>query len=277
MPDLRGVEDLQETARALRWLVVDTIYQAKDGHPGAALSIADIVAALYFQVLRVDPREPRWESRDRFVLSKGHGCVVLYAALAMRGFFPREALPTLRSCDSLLQGHPCMLKTPGIDMTSGSLGNGLGIAVGMEIARQYKRQSHFIYVIAGDGEMQEGSMWEAVRAAAKYRASHLVLFVDANGWQASGLCEDVGAMGDLAAKLAAFGWRCQSIDGHSMQQILSSVEAARDGGEGPSVIIARTVKGKGVSCFENNNKFHKGVPTREEWETARRELGAGRT
>ena len=158
------------------------------------------------------------------------------------------------------------------DMTSGSLGNGLGIAVGMEIARQYLGKSYYIYAIVGDGEMQEGAMWEAIRAAAKYKAAHLIVFVDQNGWQASGLCDDVGHMGGLSSKFDDHGWHCQTINGHDMKQILTSIENARNEQTRPSVIIADTVKGKGISCFENNNKFHKGVPSTEEWETARGEL-----
>jgi transketolase len=266
------ITKLEQIARELRWLVVDTIYHAKDGHPGAALSAADIVAALYFHVMNIDPENPEWNERDRFILSKGHGCVIVYAALAMRGYFPLEVLYSFRSIDSILQGHPFMLKTPGIDMTSGSLGNGLGIAVGMEIARQYLGKSYFIYAIVGDGEMQEGAMWEAVRAAAKYKAANLIVFIDQNGWQASGLCDDVGKMGDLRSKFDDYGWHCQRINGHNMEQILTSIQNARNEQSRPSVIIADTVKGKGISCFENNNKFHKGVPSTEEWETARHEL-----
>jgi transketolase len=268
-----SVEELERIARKLRWDVVDTIYHAKDGHPGAALSAADIVAALYFHAMHIDPQNPKWEDRDRFILSKGHGCVIVYAALAMCGFFPHDTLYTFRSCDSILQGHPFMLKTPGIDMTSGSLGNGLGLAVGMEIARQYNGKSHYIYTIVGDGEMQEGSMWEAVRSASKYKASHLIVFVDKNGWQASGMCDDVGAMGDLGSKFEGYGWHCQNINGHDMERILVAIQNAQNERIRPSVIIADTIKGKGVSCFENNNKFHKGVPTHEEWEIAKRELG----
>ncbi len=268
----KTISDLEQIARELRWLVVDTIYHAKDGHPGAALSAADIVAALYFQAMRIDPENPEWNERDRFILSKGHGCVIVYAALAMRGYFPRDVLYSFRSIDTILQGHPFMLKTPGIDMTSGSLGNGLGIAVGMEIARQYLGKTYFVYAIVGDGEMQEGAVWEAIRAAAKYKAAHLIVFVDQNGWQASGLCNDVGSMGDLQSKFKDFGWHCQRIDGHDMKQILRSIQNARKEQSRPNVIIADTIKGKGVSCIENNNRFHKGVPSTEEWETARREL-----
>ena len=271
--DMDRIHLLLNKAKLLRWLIVDTIYQAKDGHPGAALSMADMLCALYFYAMNIDASNPKLAERDRFVLSKGHGCAAVYAALAMRGFFPRETLPTFRSCDSILQGHPCMRKTPGIDMSSGSLGNGLAIALGMELARKYRGKQHYTFVIAGDGEMQEGSMWEAVRCAGKYRADHLILFVDMNGWKASGTCDEVGGRYLLDEKLKPFGWSEQHINGHDMAQIVSAGDIAKKSDGRPQVILADTIKGKGVSCFENNNKFHKGVPSLREWETAKSELG----
>ncbi len=265
--------ELRRRARLIRWLIVDTVYQAKDGHPGPALSIADLVAALYFHAMDVDPANPRRRDRDRLVLSKGHGCAAIYAALAMRGFFGREELRTFRSCGSILQGHPCMRKTPGVDMTSGSLGNGLAIGLGMDLARMYRGGRHYTYVVAGDGEMQEGSMWEALRCAGKYAADHLILVVDINGWQASGNCGDVGGRYRLDGRFADFGWSERHIDGHDMAQVMAVLDEARRGDGRPWAILADTVKGKGVSCFENNNKFHKGVPSESEWRTARAELG----
>ena len=177
------IERLREKAKVLRRDVIEMVYRAKDGHPGPALSIADIVTALYFQEMRVNPNDPQWEDRDRLVLSKGHACPIVYAALARRDFFPLEQLPTLRALHSMLQGHPVMKKTPGIDMTSGSLGNGLSIGLGMALAGRYQKKAYNVFVIMGDGELQEGIVWEGVIAAAKCKADKLIVFVDANGWQ----------------------------------------------------------------------------------------------
>jgi len=197
------VQDLQEIARLIRIDVVTTIYRAGDGHPGAALSAADLVTALYFHTMRVDPARPAWEDRDRFILSKGHACPTLYAALARKGYFPRSDLPGLRSLESHLQGHPDMNKTPGVDSTSGSLGNGVSIGLGMVLAGRITGRDYFAYVITGDGEIQEGIVWEAAMSAAKYKAGRLIVFVDNNGIQSGGPVAQVSGLNPILPKWEA--------------------------------------------------------------------------
>ncbi len=254
---------LARMGNLLRKDVLTMVHLAGDGHPGPALSAADIVAALYFQVLRIDPVHPLWPGRDRFILSKGHACPVVYAALARRGYFDPAVLPTLRSLGSILQGHPVMGKPPGIDMTTGSLGHGLAVGTGMALAGRMRSLDYDVYVVTGDGELNEGIVWEGVQVAAHHKVGRLIAFVDHNGYQSGGLLEDVSGMGTIAAKFAAFGWHTQEIDGHDIGQILSAVDAARSDAR-PSVIVARTVKGKGVPFMERDNSWHKRVPTKEE-------------
>jgi transketolase len=255
---------LTEMARRIRRDVVTMIHRAGDGHPGPALSAVDIVTALYFKVMRVDPADPQWPGRDRFILSKGHACPTLYAALARRGFFPLEVLPSLRSLGSILQGHPDMKKTPGIDSTSGSLGNGISIGLGMALAGRVNQVDYFTYVIVGDGEIQEGIIWEAAMAATHYRVGRLIVFVDHNGFQSGDAVHKVSGLYPILPKWEAFGWQCQEIDGHDMRAILHAVERAQAEHERPSCILANTVKGKGVPFMEGGNSWHKRVPTREE-------------
>jgi transketolase len=255
-------------ARQLRRDVVTMVHIAGDGHPGPALSVADIVTALYFNILRIDPARPDWPQRDRFILSKGHACPVVYAALARRGFFDVAALPSLRCLHSSLQGHPDMHKTPGIDMTSGSLGNGISVGLGMAVAGQYNGDDYMVYVITGDGELQEGIVWEAAMAAVHYRAGRLAVFVDHNGLQSAGEISKVSGLLPIRPKFESFGWHCQEIDGHDFNHILDAVERARQETERPSMILAHTIKGKGVPFMENDNSWHKRVPTREQLEAA---------
>lgn len=264
---------LIDIARCLRRDVVDMIYKAKDGHPSPALSAADIVASLFFKVMRLDPKNPAWDGRDRFILSKGHACPVLYAALARLGYFSREELPTLRQLGSCLQGHPCMKKTPGIDMTSGSLGNGISVGMGMALAAKYKGLDYYTYVITGDGELQEGIIWEAAMAAVKHKLDNLIVFVDHNGLQSGGSIGDVSGLLPVLPKFEAFRWHCQEINGHDIGQILAAVEAAKAEKGRPSVIVARTVKGKGIPFMEKDNSWHKRVPTESEWREAMELLG----
>ncbi len=264
----RDTSHLSDTARQLRRDVVTMVHQAGDGHPGPALSVADIVTALYFGVLRINPRRPEWPERDRLILSKGHACPVLYAALARKGFFPVEQLPTLRCLHSMLQGHPDMHKTPGIDMTSGSLGNGISVGLGMALAGQYLNQDYMVYVITGDGELQEGIVWEAAMAAGRYRVGRLVVFVDHNGLQSAGEVGKVSGLLPIRPKFESFGWHCQEIDGHDFNQILGAVERTREETARPSMILAHTIKGKGVPFMENDNSWHKRVPTREQVQAA---------
>jgi transketolase len=262
------IRTLEERARQIRRDVVTMIHLAGDGHPGPALSVADIVTALYFTLLRVNPADPEWEGRDRFILSKGHACPTLYAALARRGFFSPEVLPSLRSLGSILQGHPVMQKTPGVDSTSGSLGNGLSIGLGMTLAARVNRQDYFTYVIAGDGEIQEGIVWEAAMAAVRYKTGRLILFVDHNGQQSGGPVREVSGLYPVLPKWEAFGWHCQEIDGHDMRAILTAVERAQGETDRPSCIVARTVKGKGIPFMEADNSWHKRVPTKGELDEA---------
>ncbi len=259
---------IADFARRIRKDIVEMVYLAKDGHPGPALSITDIVATLYDSVLRIDPGNPRWDGRDRLILSKGHSCTAVYSALARKGYFSPSILPELRALGSILQGHPVMDKTPGIDMTSGSLGNGLSIGVGMALASAYTKKGFDVFVITGDGELQEGIVWEGALSAAKYRLGRLIVFVDRNGWQSGSTCDEVGGRCPILPRFEAFGWHCQEIDGHDIRAIASAVEAARKETGRPSAIIADTVKGKGVPFMENDNSWHKRVPTKEQYEEA---------
>jgi transketolase len=266
------IKMLTDTARQIRRDVFSMIYECGEGHPGAALSCADIVTALYFRVMRVDPRNPEWPGRDRFILSKGHACPSFYAALARRGFFPVDWLPTLRRLGSPLQGHPVMRKTPGVDMTSGSLGHGVPIGAGMAAAGQLAGLDYWVYVIVGDGELNEGLVWEAAQSAAHMRLGRLIVFVDNNGLQSGGRIEDVSGLTHIEAKFGAFGWHAQNIDGHDFGQILEAVERAKAEPQRPSVIVAKTIKGKGIPFTENDNSWHKRTPTRAELEAALKHL-----
>lgn len=267
------IDELKRIANILRRDIVTMIYQAGDGHPAPSLSAVDIIAVLYFHIMKVDPSNPSWPERDRLILSKGHACPALYAALARRGYFPLEELPTLRSLHSRLQGHPDMKKTPGVDFTSGSLGNGISIGLGMALAARLRGYDYYTYVITGDGELEEGIIWESAMAATHYKVGNLIVFVDNNGMQSGGKVEDITALYPLAAKWEAFGWHCQTIDGHDIEGIIDAVERAKAEKDKPSVIIARTVKGKGVPFMENDNSWHKGSFTREQWEEAMAALG----
>lgn len=277
-PDPERIERLERAAMQLRRDVVNTVYAAKDGHPAPCMSAADLVAALYFDILHLDPARPGWMDRDRFLLSKGHACPVMYAALARLGFFPPAALKTLRALDSILQGHPDMRKTPGVDATSGSLGHGLSQGIGLALAARRRGSGSMTFVMTGDGELGEGIVWEAAMAAAKFRLANLVAIVDNNGMQSGGRVETVGGVTQLAAKWAAFGWHVVEIDGHDMAQVLTALDAATANGrastEGvPTVILAHTVKGKGVPYMEGDNSWHKRVPTDEEHRIAMSLLG----
>ncbi|MDF2813937.1 MAG: Transketolase [Paenibacillus sp.] len=272
MLNIDNAKSLERQANQLRLDVVKMVHDAKDGHPGPALSVVDIITALYFKELKIDPQNPSWEDRDRFILSKGHACPALYAALARKGFFPTEEFKGLRSLGSILQGHPCMRKTPGIDMTSGSLGNGLSIGAGMALAGKYNKKDYFTYVILGDGEIQEGIVWEAAMCAKRYRLNNLIVFVDHNGWQSGDSVDKVSGLLPILPKWEAFGWHCQTIDGHDFVQIVNAITIAKET-EGPSVIIAKTIKGKGLEYMENDNSWHKRVPDDQQLSIALKVLG----
>lgn len=267
-PDL---DFLNEKARNIRKNIIKMICIAGSGHPGGSLSAVEILTALYFSVLRIDPENPDWNERDRFVLSKGHGCPALYATLAERGFFPESDLWGLRKIDSHLEGHPDMNKTPGVDMTSGSLGNGFACALGMAIAGKARGRSFRVYSLLGDGELQEGIVWEAAMAASNHRLDNLVAIVDYNGLQITGWVNQVNRIEPLVKKWEAFGWMAIEADGNDMNQVLHAFQRSRKTG-GPTIIIAHTVKGKGVSFMENNADWHGKVPDQAQMEKALSEI-----
>ena len=265
-------EMLKEQAKQIRRDIVNMVGAAKSGHPGGSLSATEILTYLYFEEMNVKPEEPKWADRDRFVLSKGHAAPVLYAALAHKGFFPVEELSTLRKLGSHLQGHPDMKKVPGVDMSTGSLGTGISAAVGMALACQMDKKANYVYTVLGDGEIQEGQVWEAAMAAAHYKLDNLIAFVDNNGLQIDGNVDDVLSPNPIDAKFGAFGWHVQVIDGHDFQQIADAVKAAKAAKGQPSVIVAKTVKGKGVSYMENQAGWHGSAPNAEQVAQAMEDL-----
>ena len=267
------VDELSRIANRLRLDVVETVHLAGDGHPGPCMSIADIMAVLFFEEMKLDPANPRWPERDRFILSKGHACPILYAALARKGFFPYEELKGLRSLGSFLQGHPDMNKIPGVDTVSGSLGNGIAIGTGMSLGcRMQGIKDNFVYVIVGDGEEEEGIIWEAAMAAAKYQLGNLIVFADLNNHQSGGHVTDLSSLYPVQEKWEAFHWHVQSIDGHDIGAIRNAIAEAKKVTDKPSVICCKTVKGKNIPYMEDNNAWHKRTPTAEEVEIAREAL-----
>jgi transketolase len=249
------------------------IYTAKSGHPGGSLSAADIMTALYFDEMNIEPKNPKWADRDRFILSKGHVCPVLYTCLAMKGFYDMEHIKTLRKYGSILQGHPDMKRTPGVDISTGSLGQGLSTGVGMAIAGKRDKKDYRVFVLVGDGESQEGQIWEAAECAAKYELDNLVVFVDNNGLQNDGVCADIMPTGDLAAKFAAFGFDTYNIDGHKMEEIVDVLDNIRHIKNGkPKCIVAKTIKGKCVSFMENVVAWHGMAPNDEQFKQAVNEI-----
>lgn len=267
---------LKAVANEIRQDIIRMLGTAGSGHPGGSLSAADIVTALYFKFLRIDPENPKNPDRDRFILSKGHAAPVLYSALAQRGYFKREELLTLRKLGSRLQGHPDMKKLPGVDMSTGSLGQGLSAANGMALAGRLDSKDYRVYVLLGDGETQEGQVWEAAMASAHYRLDNLTAFLDHNRLQIDGPIEEVMSPEPLADKWRAFGWDVQVIDGHDMNQILQAVERALTVKGKPQMIVAETVKGKGVSFMENQAGWHGSTPNQEQTEKALAELLANK-
>ena len=270
-----NIKELKNTATKMRMSVVDMVYKAQSGHPGGSLSAAEFVTACYFHAMNVDPKNPRWEDRDRMVLSKGHVCPIQYACLAEKGFFPKEVLDTLRKEGSPLQGHPSMNKCPGIDISTGSLGQGLACAVGMAIAAKLDGKDYYTYVALGDGECQEGEIWEAANTAHKYQLDNLVIFVDYNNLQIDGTCDEVMPNGDLGKKFDAFGFEVVEIDGNDMEQMVATLDYFKTSKNGkPKCIYAHTIKGKGVSFMENSCAWHGVAPNDEEYAQAMAELKA---
>jgi len=264
--------DLEEMAKILRRHIITMTARAGSGHPGGSLSATDIVTALFFRVLRHRPSDPSWVDRDRFILSKGHAAPLLYSALAESGYFPLEELATLRRLDSCLQGHADMTCTPGVEMSSGSLGQGLSFGIGTALVARLNLQEYRVYVLLGDGECDEGQVWEAAMAAAHFKVDNLVAIIDHNKQQIDGWNWEVMNLEPLGEKWRAFGWEVIEVDGHDFDQILAAFEQAELVKEQPTVIIAHTVKGRGVSFMENNLAFHGKVATPEEKERALKEL-----
>jgi len=265
---------LQITACKVRMGIIDATHGAKAGHPGGSLSATEMFTYLYFKEMNVDPKNPKWEDRDRFVLSKGHTAPGLYAALAHRGFFPVEDLVTLRHIDSYLQGHPNMNTVPGVDMSTGSLGQGISVAVGMALGLKHQGKSARVYTLLGDGEIQEGQVWEACMAAAHYNLDNLCIVVDNNGLQIDGNIADVMSPYPIVDKLEAFGFNTIAIDGHNFDEIEAAMENAKATRGKPTAIVMKTVKGKNVSFMENNAGWHGKAPNDAEHEQAIKELTA---
>lgn len=271
-----SISKLKQIAIELRKSAITMIYEAQSGHPGGSLSAADIVTALYFKEMNIDPANPKWEDRDRFVLSKGHVCPILYAALGKLGYFPKEYLHKLRQEGSILQGHPDMKKCPGIDISTGSLGQGLSCAVGMAIAGKRDNRDYRVFAMVGDGECDEGQIWEAVMAGYKYKLDNLIVFVDNNKLQLDGTCDEIMPNIDLGKRFEAFGYEVFYIDGHNMAEIVATLDKIRASNNNlPKAIIADTIKGRGVSFMENQLGWHGVAPNDEEYKQAMEELDGG--
>jgi transketolase len=272
------IKRLEDTAKQIRRLIIQMLAKAGSGHPGGSLSATDLITCLYFghysdgrPILRYNPKQPNWPDRDRFHMSKGHCCPLWYAVLAKAGYFTQEELWTLRRLGSILQGHPDR-RTPGVDVASGSLGQGLSVGLGMSLAAKVDKKDYRVYVLLGDGEIQEGNVWEAAMAAAHYKCNNLCAILDYNRFQIDGKVEDIMGLEPLVDKWRAFGWHVIEIDGHNMEEILCAYEEMRDNPKSPTIIIAHTIKGKGVSFMENVVDFHGRAPTAQEAEIALKEL-----
>jgi transketolase len=264
-----SIQELQQMAATIRCDIINMVHKAKAGHPGGSLSAADIVTALYFRVMEnLDPGNPDKPNRDRFILSKGHACPVWYAALAERGYFDKSHLMTLRRIGSILQGHPDMNKTPGIDMTAGSLGQGLCAGLGMALSAKLRKMDYHVWVVIGDGESQEGSVWEAAMAAAKWKLDNLTYILDRNHLQNDTYTSVQMPIDPVAEKWRAFNWHVIEIDGHDMKQVVEALETAKTIKGKPAIIVAETVKGKGVSFMENVAAWHGTAPDDDQAETA---------
>lgn len=270
--DMSKKKFLEQTALRIRKAVIEGTYHAKSGHPGGSLSIADVLAYLYFEEMNVDAATPDNPDRDRFVLSKGHCAPALYGALALKGFFPESEIQSLRHIGAMLQGHPCMTSTPGVDMSTGSLGQGISAAVGMALAAKIDKKEYRTYAILGDGEIEEGQVWEAAMFAAHKKLDNLCIVVDNNNLQIDGTVEEVNSPHPIPEKFAAFGWNVIVIDAHDFDQIEAAFAAARACADKPTAIIQKSIKGKGVSFMENQVGWHGSAPNAEQYEQAMKEL-----
>ena len=271
-----SVSELKVIANDLRKKVVTMIYKAKSGHPGGSLSAAEFVTAAYFREMNIDPADPKWPDRDRFVLSKGHVCPIQYAALASKGYFDLSVLDTLRREGSILQGHPDMKKCPGIDISTGSLGQGFACGAGMALAGKRQGRDYRVFVVLGDGELDEGEIWEAANVCNKYALDNVVVFVDWNNLQLDGTCDQVMPLLDIGAKFESFGFEVWNIDGNDMQQVVDALDEIRERKNGkPKCIVGKTIKGKGVSYMENQVGWHGTAPNEEQYKQAMLELNGG--
>lgn len=269
-------EQLQKTATEIRKGIIKAVHSAGSGHPGGSLSAADILTVLYFHKMKVDPKNPKWEKRDRFVLSKGHAAPVLYATLAEKGFFHKDELLKLRQVGAMLQGHPDMKGTPGIEMSTGSLGQGFSTTIGMALASKIDKKEDKIYTLLGDGEVQEGIVWEAAMAASHYKLDNITAILDFNGLQIDGKNEEVMNIHPIKEKWESFGWYVIEIDGHNFEEIIDAFDKADEIKNQPTMIIAKTIKGKGVSYMENQAGWHGSAPKDEEAKQALEELGGAK-
>ena len=270
------INELETIAKRVRLHTIKMIYHAGSGHPGGSLSCADILTALYFHVMKHDPKRPDWSDRDRFVLSKGHAAPALYAVLAEAGYFPVDELSSLRKMGSRLQGHPCMHKTPGVEMSTGSLGHGLAAGNGMALAAKLDRKLYRMYVVVGDGEMDVGETWEAAMLASHYKLDNITVYLDRNKLQLDGPTETIMSLEPLSDKWKAFGWHVIEINGHNMKEIIHATNEAKGVKGKLTIIICHTIKGKGVSYMEGSLQFHGKAPNKQEYEQALKELGGAK-
>jgi transketolase len=269
------IEKLVHLSKKIRLTALEMIYNAGSGHPGPCLSVAYIITTLYFYTAELRPEDPSWPERDRIIVSKGHSAPALYAALAELHYFDREELTKFRQLEGILQGHPDMKLIPGVDMTSGALGNGLSIGIGMALASRIKGKNYRVFVVLGDGECQEGQIWEAAMAASTRSITNLVAIVDRNGFNQTACTENCGQLEPFEEKWKAFGWEVKSVDGHNMSELIKAVDWAKAGKDGPRVIIAKTTKGKGISFIEGNPEWHSHAISNVEIQNIREELGFG--
>ena len=269
---ITDVKALEKIANDIRIGVIEAVYNGKSGHPGGSLSCADILAVLYFNQMNINPKDPYAKERDRFVLSKGHCSPALYSTLAKRGYFEKEKLLSFRNIESNLQGHPDMNKVPGVDMTSGSLGQGLSVANGMALSSKLNKDGFRVYCLLGDGEIEEGQVWEAAMSSSKYKLDNLCVIVDNNNLQIDGTIEEVKGLKNISQKFKSFGFEVIEIDGNNIEELLNAFNVAKQIKERPTAIIAKTIKGKGVSYMENKASWHGKAPNEEEYNKAIEEL-----